>query len=164
MVVVVGLFFFPGLLMWGIAAVLFLRGRSAGRGGIDVQGEVYGHSEYMSRGQLMYAPKYRAIVNGQTLMCSGTTATNWKRPPVGTPVNLVFVPGDPETPLRERGLPMGILIAVIMLTVFGTAFLVIGTLAVVSMATAVSDNANNTGNPANTGIHAPSKRTPSRQR
>jgi hypothetical protein len=154
---VVGMFIFPGILLWVIAVVLFVRQRSGGRGGVDVLGEVYEHRGYISRGQQMYVPRYRAVVNGQTLTCDGTTATNWKRPPVGTQVKLVHVPADAETPLRERGLPMGILVGVILLTVFGTGFLVMGTLAIVSHASPSDD-------PAKAEVHAPSpKRSPGRR-
>ncbi len=144
MVVVVGLFFFPGVLFWVIALVLFLRGRSGGRGGIDVEGEVYAHGDYVSRGQQMFFPKFRAVVNGQTLLGNGTTATTWQRPPVGTKVKLVHVPGDAEIPLRERGVPTGTLIGIVMLLVFGTAFLVIGTLAVTASAQPSADDGDDT--------------------
>jgi hypothetical protein len=114
----IGVFGFVGILLWIIALVLVLQARAGVRGGVPVQGEVYDHSEYIDRGQTMYCPLFRAQIDGAMVIGTGQTATNWKRPRVGTRVNLVFVRGA-EVPLRERGIPTGILIASIILFVMG---------------------------------------------
>ena len=135
MFIILGLFLIPGILLWITALVLLLKARAGGRGGVDVQGEVYEHRSYISHGRQMHYPRFRAVVNGQTITCEGTTATSWKRPPIGTPVKLVHVASDPETPLRERGVPTGALIAAISCMVCGAGLLTVGTLALVSTPT-----------------------------
>jgi hypothetical protein len=133
--IVVGAFGLVGLLLWGIALAFIIQARAGVRGGIPVQGEVYDYSEYVDRGQVMYSPRFRAQVDGVMVTGVGQTATNWKRPPLGTQVSLVYVRGD-EAPLRERGVPTGTLIASIVLFLVGGSFLVTAITSTIAMSSA----------------------------
>jgi hypothetical protein len=118
----IGGYGFAGLVCWAVALGMYLSARAGVRGGVPVQGEVYDHSHYVDRGQPMYSPLFRAMVDGGMVTGVGQTATNWKRPAVGTRVDLVYVAGA-EVPLREKGVPLATLIACIVLVVVGGGML-----------------------------------------
>jgi hypothetical protein len=140
-IVFLGVLGATGLVLWIIATVLIVRDRAGGSGGLRVQGEIFAHGDYASRGgQLMRYARYRAVVpDGRTLECSSTSAGTWSPPPIGTRVTLLYVPGNPEQPLREAGMSSGTVVASLVL--YGVGLLLVALAVVAGVAAASTDDA-----------------------
>jgi hypothetical protein len=126
-VVFSGVMGLTGLVLWAVATGMVVRARGGGPG-VRVWGQVSSHGSYHHHGQLMQFARYSAVIDGRQLSCDSSSAGNWSPPPIGTPVQLLYVPGDPQNPLRETGVT-GSMVAAIVL--YGVGALLVGIAAVV---------------------------------
>ena len=88
-----------GVALWALAVFLLLQARR----GILVDAEVTGFTTFIDRGQTMYTPQLKAVIDGREVRGTSSLAKSWESPPVGTVVRARYRANDPEAPLVGAG-------------------------------------------------------------